>query len=59
MSEAGQCPICGKPPVAEHAPFCSARCRQVDLNRWLNESYCVPSVEDGDSDESDGPERDA
>lgn len=49
MSEASKarktpaCPICGKPVVAEHRPFCSARCRQVDLNRWLGEVYRVPA----------------
>ena len=39
------CPICGKPPVVEHRPFCSARCKQVDLGRWLGEAYRVPSEE--------------
>ncbi|MDI4238992.1 MULTISPECIES: DNA gyrase inhibitor YacG [unclassified Bradyrhizobium] len=40
------CPICGKP--AEHAfrPFCSARCRDVDLNRWLSGTYIVPGRDD-------------
>lgn len=37
------CPICGKPTGdAEHRPFCSARCRQIDLHRWLGEVYRVP-----------------
>jgi uncharacterized protein len=40
------CPICGKP--AEHAfrPFCSSRCRDVDLNRWLSGTYIVPGRDD-------------
>ena len=40
------CPICGKP--AEHAlrPFCSPRCRDVDLNRWLSGRYVVPGRDD-------------
>lgn len=40
------CPICGKP--AEHAflPFCSSRCRDVDLNRWLSGRYIVPGRDD-------------
>lgn len=40
------CPICQKPaaPRAENAsfPFCSRRCRAVDLGRWLGEEYRVP-----------------
>jgi endogenous inhibitor of DNA gyrase (YacG/DUF329 family) len=38
----GKCPICGKPISPEFRPFCSARCKQVDLNRWFTESYRVP-----------------
>ncbi|HBF56755.1 MAG TPA: DNA gyrase inhibitor YacG, partial [Afipia sp.] len=30
------CPICGKPQVEASRPFCSERCRDVDLNRWLS-----------------------
>jgi endogenous inhibitor of DNA gyrase (YacG/DUF329 family) len=37
-----KCPICGKPTAAEHRPFCSARCRQVDLGRWLSGDYVIP-----------------
>ena len=50
---AKKCPICGKPPVAAMQPFCSKRCAQVDLGRWLTESYAVPgkAVPDADSDE--------
>ena len=39
------CPICGKPEAALHRPFCSARCRDVDLNRWLKGVYSVPTDE--------------
>ncbi|MEJ0070938.1 MAG: DNA gyrase inhibitor YacG [Pseudomonadota bacterium] len=39
------CPICSKPvELLQHRPFCSARCRQVDLGRWLSESYRVPGA---------------
>ncbi|HVZ02263.1 MAG TPA: DNA gyrase inhibitor YacG [Dongiaceae bacterium] len=38
-----KCPLCGKPAAAEFRPFCSARCKQVDLNRWPSESYRVPA----------------
>ncbi|GLQ05570.1 DNA gyrase inhibitor YacG [Sneathiella chinensis] len=39
------CPQCGKPTDATYRPFCSKRCQQVDLGRWLNESYVIPSDE--------------
>jgi|HubBroStandDraft_1064217.scaffolds.fasta_scaffold00005_115 endogenous inhibitor of DNA gyrase (YacG/DUF329 family) len=45
------CPMCGKPPVAGHAPFCSARCRQVDLGRWLIGRYVVETEDGPESDE--------
>ncbi len=37
------CPICGKPTVQDYRPFCSKRCADVDLARWLNESYTLPA----------------
>ena len=40
------CPICGKPAAKATRPFCSSRCRDVDLNRWLSGSYVVPAAED-------------
>ena len=42
------CPICGKPTLKETAPFCSKRCKDVDLARWFNGGYAVPVVEDED-----------
>jgi endogenous inhibitor of DNA gyrase (YacG/DUF329 family) len=39
---AKRCPICGKPATEASKPFCSERCRDVDLNRWLSGSYVVP-----------------
>ena len=39
------CPICGKPVAAEFRPFCSERCRRIDLDRWLGETYRVPTEE--------------
>jgi endogenous inhibitor of DNA gyrase (YacG/DUF329 family) len=44
------CPICGKPAVEASKPFCSERCRDVDLNRWLSGSYVVPGRKDEDED---------
>ena len=42
MSIAKLCPICRKPRVAEHAPFCSPRCRDRDLVKWLDNGYALP-----------------
>jgi uncharacterized protein len=44
------CPICGKPATEASKPFCSERCRDVDLNRWLSGSYVVPGRKDEDED---------
>jgi endogenous inhibitor of DNA gyrase (YacG/DUF329 family) len=41
----GACPICGKPSEARYRPFCSRRCADVDLHRWLGEGYRVPTDE--------------
>ncbi|HWT30061.1 MAG TPA: DNA gyrase inhibitor YacG [Propylenella sp.] len=39
------CPICGRPATAEAFPFCSKRCADVDLNRWLKGTYAIPTAE--------------
>ncbi|HQT88745.1 MAG TPA: DNA gyrase inhibitor YacG [Acidiphilium sp.] len=44
------CPICGKPPDPTHAPFCSPRCRTIDLGRWFNEDYALPATTPLDPD---------
>ncbi len=44
------CAICGKPVERRHRPFCSRRCKEVDLNRWLSGSYVVPAVEPDEDD---------
>ncbi|MBL8590669.1 MAG: DNA gyrase inhibitor YacG [Methylobacteriaceae bacterium] len=41
-----RCPICGAPQLAAFRPFCSARCADVDLNRWLSGVYAIPAVEE-------------
>ena len=38
----GACPICNKPADAAFQPFCSKRCADVDLGRWLSEGYRIP-----------------
>ena len=49
-SSARVCPICGKPADDAFKPFCSKRCADVDLNRWLSGVYAVPVKEDDDED---------
>ena len=39
------CPVCGKPTSPDYRPFCSRRCADVDLGRWLTESYRIPAPE--------------
>jgi hypothetical protein len=36
------CAICGKPALEKYKPFCSARCADIDLGRWLKGSYVIP-----------------
>jgi uncharacterized protein len=45
------CAICGKPVDALFKPFCSRRCADVDLHRWLSGVYAVPVTEDEEEDE--------
>ncbi|MGB3500189.1 MAG: DNA gyrase inhibitor YacG [Mesorhizobium sp.] len=47
------CPECGRPSARETYPFCSTRCKNVDLNRWLTGSYVIPARDD--DDEADVP----
>jgi hypothetical protein len=46
------CPICGKPATDELQPFCSRRCANVDLGRWLTGQYRVPLAPDDAEDDS-------
>ena len=50
LSPAGICPICGKAADAGYKPFCSKRCADIDLNRWLSGVYAVPAKEAEDED---------
>ncbi|WP_138468317.1 DNA gyrase inhibitor YacG [Poseidonocella sp. HB161398] len=52
------CPICDKPADARYRPFCSRRCADVDLGRWLRGSYAIPAEADPDDDlPQDPPQR--
>jgi uncharacterized protein len=46
------CPICKKAVVQKYRPFCSRRCADVDLGRWLNGSYAVPSDDPEDAEQA-------
>ncbi|SFI51259.1 DNA gyrase inhibitor YacG [Jannaschia pohangensis] len=46
------CPICDKPAEAKYRPFCSARCADVDLGRWLTGAYALPSTDPDDAEEA-------
>ncbi|NNE40048.1 MAG: DNA gyrase inhibitor YacG [Marinicaulis sp.] len=48
------CPVCKKTSADDYKPFCSKRCADVDLNRWLTAGYTVPAAED----DSEGVELD-
>ena len=50
-----KCPICGKLASVEYAPFCSKRCADVDLNRWLNGSYVMHTNEKPDENDASTP----
>lgn len=47
------CPICNKMSLAAHHPFCSPRCRQVDLHHWLTGRYAIPVVDTGGEDDEE------
>lgn len=55
MSEpkVGGCVICGKPKDEKYRPFCSRRCADVDLNRWLSGGYAIPATEEDDPSDED------
>jgi uncharacterized protein len=47
-----RCPICNvqlRPEMKPHRPFCSARCKAIDLGKWLTESYRIPVEDDDDA----------
>ena len=49
------CPECGKPSARETYPFCSVRCKEIDLNRWLSGRYVIPGPPEEEAVET-GPE---
>jgi endogenous inhibitor of DNA gyrase (YacG/DUF329 family) len=57
----GKCPVCGKPFAVDSLadlpsfPFCSDRCRLIDLGRWLDGSYTIPGQITGPEDQPENP----
>ena len=51
-SVAPKCVMCGKPQDAKFRPFCSRRCADIDLGRWLKGSYAIPAVDPVQIEES-------
>jgi endogenous inhibitor of DNA gyrase (YacG/DUF329 family) len=49
-SGSGKCPICGRATETDYRPFCSRRCADVDLARWLSGGYAIPARADDDED---------
>jgi hypothetical protein len=46
QEQARPCVICGKPQDERFRPFCSRRCADIDLHRWLSGVYAVPAQDD-------------
>ena len=51
------CPICRKETDPKYRPFCSKRCADIDLGRWLTGGYAIPAEEEDMPDEDDRPDR--
>jgi uncharacterized protein len=55
------CPVCQREFKRDETtamPFCSERCRLIDLGRWLEEDYALPEVTEVEEDELPGEEKD-
>jgi hypothetical protein len=53
-----RCPVCGKSFHPDHTPampFCSRRCRDIDLKRWLQEEYGLPQEGEPEAEEPEPP----
>ena len=53
------CPICRKPATPDSYPFCSTRCADVDLHRWLGGVYAIPADDEDDEETPDPKDGDA
>ncbi|MEO8812888.1 MAG: DNA gyrase inhibitor YacG [Caulobacteraceae bacterium] len=46
------CPVCGQPRDRNYRPFCSRRCSDIDLQKWMSGRYAIPAVADDDGETS-------
>ena len=57
MTAIVDCPTCGKKVMwteeSKYRPFCSLRCKQIDLGAWAEEKYVIPTAESRDDSEND------
>ena len=51
------CPICGKDGAEKYRPFCSKRCADIDLGKWMTGAYAIPAEEEPDDPVEDTPDR--
>jgi hypothetical protein len=56
--KAAPCPVCGKPGLPRFSPFCSSRCADIDLGRWLKGGYAIPGGPESDLEKGPKPETD-
>ena len=48
-----RCPICRAPIDLDFKPFCSRRCADIDLSRWLRGAYAIPVANDDEDEDGD------
>jgi endogenous inhibitor of DNA gyrase (YacG/DUF329 family) len=58
-TSSAKCPICSRPTVPDYRPFCSRRCADVDLSRWLRSTYAIPAEDNAEASEEDASVPDA
>ena len=51
-----RCAVCGRPVLAQFHPFCSRRCADIDLGRWLTGEYRIPGPAQEDLENDDDAE---
>ncbi len=60
MAAKKSCPICARRALAAFAPFCSSRCKDEDLRRWLDGAYRIPTRPELDPEDGEhGPEEES
>ncbi|MEM9761690.1 MAG: DNA gyrase inhibitor YacG [Pseudomonadota bacterium] len=51
----GKCPICRQPTLPSMRPFCSKRCADVDIGRWLTGAYAIPGDDAPEDEDRERP----